>query len=125
LVTPSQIQSDDVSHLLLLNQRSSNVEPALFATELEKFRPYQARIAVTIRQSEVAIEEIGQLWRSLKTGRGRDLIRKAEGKDKRKENLVSQLIQSRDSWIRVREGFKYVYVPTALSALTYLSPVIL
>ncbi|KAF9515975.1 hypothetical protein BS47DRAFT_1341273 [Hydnum rufescens UP504] len=101
-----KIQSDDVSHLLLLNQRSSNVEPALFATELEKFRPYQARIAVTIRQSEVAIEEIGQLWRSLKTGRGRDLIRKAEGKDKRKENLVSRLIQSRDSWIRVREGFK-------------------
>ncbi|KAI0267491.1 BRO1-like domain-containing protein [Gloeopeniophorella convolvens] len=47
-----KIQSDDVSHLLLLNRRNPNVEPTIFASELEKFRPYQQRLSQTMHHQQ-------------------------------------------------------------------------
>src|SRR6266576_1776985 len=66
-----QIQADDVSHLLLLNKRNTGVEPALFAAELEKFRPYQQRLSATVHHQELALQELGTLCWSKKVGRPR------------------------------------------------------
>jgi hypothetical protein len=53
-----KIQNDDVSNLLLLNRRSGNVEPQLFATELEKFRPYRNRLAASAQASKGIVSEL-------------------------------------------------------------------
>ena len=80
-----QIQSDDVSHLLLLNRRNQAVEPALFAAELEKFKPFQSSLVATVQYEQSVVSEITQLWKALKDLAGRGTgARKWEEREKRK-----------------------------------------
>jgi len=99
-----QIQSDDVSHLLLLNQRSRSVEPSLFAQELEKFRPFQNRISSTLHHQEATLEEIGKLWRALQGGRGREWVKRIDVAEKKRAEGIGRLSQARDGWAEVRDG---------------------
>ena len=97
-----QIQADDVSHLLLMNRRH---EPTLFATELEKFKPYQTRIQSTLQYQQAALQEIAQYWKGLRdlAGRGAS-ARKWEEKERRKTSSIKQFGRARDTWMEVREG---------------------
>ncbi|KAF8586903.1 BRO1-domain-containing protein [Ramaria rubella] len=100
-----KIQSDDVSHLLLLNRRNSSVEPSLFASELEKFKPYQTRIQATVQYQQAALQEIGQYWKGLKDLAGRGAgARKWEEKEKRNTASIKQFGRARDTWMEVRGG---------------------
>ncbi|PPQ77863.1 hypothetical protein CVT26_005443, partial [Gymnopilus dilepis] len=100
-----KIQSDDVSHLLLLNRRNTGVEPTLFAAELEKFRPYQQRLDATLHHQEVALNELTSLWKGLKelAGRGPG-ARKWEEREKRKRETVRRFGRARDGYLEVRDG---------------------
>ena len=99
------MQSDDVSHLLLLHRRNTGVESTLFAGELEKFRPYQQRITSTIHHEQVALQEITSLWRNLKdlAGRGPG-ARKWEERERRKKDVVKRFSRARDGYMEVRDG---------------------
>jgi len=110
--TRFQIQSDDVSHLLLLNRRNTGVEPTLFAAELEKFRPYQQRLASSVHHQEVALQEVTTLWKGLKdlTGRGAG-ARKWEEREKKKKDTVRRFSKARDGYMEVRDGLAYVFFP--------------
>ncbi|KAK0469268.1 BRO1-domain-containing protein [Desarmillaria tabescens] len=100
-----KVQNDDVSHLLLLNRRNTGVEPALFAAELEKFRPYQQRLEATLQHQAIALQEITTLWKSLKdlAGRGPG-ARKWEEREKRKKDTVRRFSRARDVYMEVRDG---------------------
>ncbi|KAG8950847.1 bck1-like resistance to osmotic shock [Tulasnella sp. 424] len=99
-----KIQTDDVSHLLLLNRRSPNLEPGLFAVELQKFQPYQQRIEVTIQAQATVIDEINTLYKSLTTTRGaREWLKKAEGKEKRRGEAIARLAHAKKGWAQVRD----------------------
>ncbi|KIY49838.1 vacuolar protein-sorting protein BRO1 [Fistulina hepatica ATCC 64428] len=100
-----KVQNDDVSHLLLLNRRNTGVEPTLFATELEKFRPYQQRLAACIHQQAVTIQELTSLWKTLKelAGRGPG-VRKWEEREKRKRETVQRFQHARDTYMEIRDG---------------------
>ncbi|KAF8902530.1 BRO1-like domain-containing protein [Gymnopilus junonius] len=100
-----KIQSDDVSHLLLLNRRNSGVEPTLFAAELEKFRPYQQRLDSTVHHQEVALQELTTLWKGLRdlAGRGPG-ARKWDEREKRKKETVRRFSRARDGYMEVRDG---------------------
>ncbi|KAF8524228.1 BRO1-like domain-containing protein [Gautieria morchelliformis] len=100
-----KIQTDDVSHLLLLNRRNSSVEPTLFASELEKFKPYQTRIQSTVQYQQAALQEISQYWKGLRDLAGRGAgARKWEEKEKRKTSSIKQFGRARDTWMEIREG---------------------
>ncbi|KAJ3836698.1 BRO1-like domain-containing protein [Lentinula raphanica] len=111
-----KIQTDDVSHLLLLNRRNTSVEPTLFAAELEKFRPYQQRIEQTVIQQETVLSEVGAFWKKLRevgggkrvhrmSGGGRNgLARRWEEREKRKKELVVRFGRARDVYMEVRDG---------------------
>ncbi|PVF96688.1 BRO1-domain-containing protein [Serendipita vermifera] len=114
-----RIQNDDVSHLLLLNRRtagpqpngsgSSNVEATIFANELEKFRPYQSRIASTIHAQTSTINEIGGLWKSLKNlgggGKGKGNSKKNwEEREKRVKEVVRRMAAAREGYLEVTDG---------------------
>jgi hypothetical protein len=90
---------------LLLNRRNTGVEPALFAAELEKFKPYQQRLAATIHHQEVTIQELKSLWKGLKdlAGRGPG-ARKWEEREKRKKDTVKRFSRARDVYMEVRDG---------------------
>jgi tyrosine-protein phosphatase non-receptor type 23 len=100
-----QVQNDDVSHLLLLNRRNSGVEPTLFAAELEKFRPYQQRLAHSVHHQQITLQEIAQLWKGLKdlAGRGPG-ARKWEERERRKKDTVRRFSRARDGYMEVRDG---------------------
>ncbi len=58
-----------MSNLLLLNRRSQNVEPQLFASELEKFRPYQGRINAAIQAAATILQELEGIIRNVEKGK--------------------------------------------------------
>ncbi|KAJ3893854.1 BRO1-domain-containing protein [Lentinula edodes] len=98
-----KIQTDDVSHLLLLNRRNTAVEPTLFAAELEKFRPYQQRLGQAVAQQEVVLSEVGAFWKKLREMSG-SLARKWEEREKRKKDLLVRFGRARDVYMEVRDG---------------------
>ncbi|KAG6337019.1 hypothetical protein ID866_2079 [Astraeus odoratus] len=100
-----KIQTDDVSHLLLLNRRNTGVEPALFAAELEKFKPYQQRLAATVHHQQVTLQEIRDLWKGLRdlAGRGPG-AKKWEEEERRKKETVRRFSLARDGYMDVRDG---------------------
>ena len=104
-----QIQTDDVSHLLLLNRRNQAVEPTLFAAELEKFKPYQSRLASTVQYEQAALKEITQLWKALRdlAGRGPG-ARKWEERERRKRETMRRFTHARDVYMEIRDGLAWV-----------------
>jgi hypothetical protein len=94
-----------VSHLLLLNRRNSAVEPKLFAAELEKFKPYQQRLASTVHHQQITLLDITGLWKTLKdlAGRGPG-AKKWEEREKRKKDTVRRFSRARDGYMEVRDG---------------------
>ncbi|KAH9968158.1 BRO1-like domain-containing protein [Russula dissimulans] len=99
-----KIQVDDVSHLLLLSRRNPNVEPTIFAAELEKFRPYQQRLGQTVHHQHATIQEITQLWRTLKDLGGRGGARKWDERERRKKESVRRFTQASEKYMEVRDG---------------------
>ncbi|KAF8685215.1 BRO1 protein [Rhizoctonia solani] len=101
-----KVQNDDVSHLLLLNRRSGPaVETALFASELEKFRPYQSRLASTVHHQQAALQEVGNLLKRLQNERGRGAwAKKWEAGEKKRKDAITRIARAREGWVEVREG---------------------
>ncbi|KAI0064473.1 BRO1-domain-containing protein [Artomyces pyxidatus] len=115
-----KIQTDDVSNLLLLNRRNPNVEPTIFAAELEKFRPFQQRLSQTVHHQQIALQEMSQLWKSLKdlAGRGEG-ARKWDERERRKKESVRRFNRARDGYMDVRDGLaKGLQFYSELTALT-------
>jgi tyrosine-protein phosphatase non-receptor type 23 len=110
-----KVQTDDVSHLLLLNRRNTGGESTLFAGELEKFKPYQQRLASTIHHEQMTVQEASSLWRTLRdlAGRGPG-ARKWEERERRKKDTIKRFSQARDGYMEVRDGLAYVFIHSAL-----------
>ncbi|WWD19275.1 hypothetical protein CI109_103733 [Kwoniella shandongensis] len=100
-----KVQNDDVSSLLLLNRRSQNVEPQLFASELEKFRPYQGRLAAAVQASQSIIQELEMLVRQVEKGKGiRELQRGNKDRAKRVREWERKLEQAGQGYNEIRAG---------------------
>ncbi|CAK9785382.1 BRO1-domain-containing protein [Cutaneotrichosporon oleaginosum] len=100
-----KIQSDDVSNLLLLNRRSSNVEPQLFAAELEKFRPYQSRLGSALSACKTLTTELESIVQRVERGRGvRERNRGAKEKAARVKNWERRLQRAGASHAEVVDG---------------------
>ncbi|KAL1691231.1 BRO1-like domain-containing protein [Schizophyllum commune] len=100
-----KVQTDDVSHLLLLNRRNTGVEPTLFAAELEKFRPYQQRLAATAQFQQVVLQEVSFLWKGLRESAGRGPgARKWEERERKKKDTIKRFQRARDGYMEIRDG---------------------
>ncbi|AAW44609.1 hypothetical protein CNG02100 [Cryptococcus deneoformans JEC21] len=100
-----KIQTDDVSNLLLLNRRSQNVEPQLFASELEKFRPYQTRLAAAVSASRSILQELDMLVAQVHKGTGfREILRKEKDRQRIIRDWEKRLIEAGESYAEIRAG---------------------
>ncbi|WWC63541.1 uncharacterized protein I303_106144 [Kwoniella dejecticola CBS 10117] len=100
-----KVQNDDVSNLLLLNRRSTGVEPQLFAAELEKFRPYQSRLAAAIQASTSILTELEMLVRQVEKGKGvKELQRSHKDRSKRVRAWERKLIEAGEGWAEIQAG---------------------
>lgn len=81
------------------------METTLFANELEKFRPYQSRLGATLAAQQAVLQEVAQLWKSLKDkgtkGRG---VKKWEERERNAATLIRKLAVARESYFEVRDG---------------------
>ncbi|KAK9314492.1 BRO1-like domain-containing protein [Lipomyces starkeyi] len=100
-----KIQEDDISSLLILNKKVPNIEEKLFKSELEKFLPYQKRIAATIYQQAVTLKELTAAWKAildnpLVKGRRAQL----DSVDQRKDVTVERFKKAFEDWSDVYHG---------------------
>jgi tyrosine-protein phosphatase non-receptor type 23 len=102
----NRVQSDDISHLLILNRRASaDSQTQLFQQELDKFRGTTQRIARNISDQEKVLADLADTWREVnESTRGRSIAQEWEKKNRAREQLVSQLRRAKDSNAQVRAG---------------------
>lgn len=80
-----KIQSDDISQVLVLNRRAQNVEPAIFKQELEKFKPHQNRINLSINAQNSLIQDLTKTWKELNELKASQMARKRWTRWRRRE----------------------------------------
>ncbi|WVR09391.1 hypothetical protein IAU60_006458 [Kwoniella sp. DSM 27419] len=100
-----KLQTDDVSNLLLLNRRSSGVEPQLFASELEKFRPYQGRLASAVQASSSLLQELEMLVQQVGKGKGvRELQKGSKDRSRRVRDWERKLVEAGEAYAEIQAG---------------------
>lgn len=101
-----RIQSDDISHILILNRRAApEAQNQLFQQELEKFRPLTQRIARSQSEQDRIVGEIEHLWEILNNApEGRGRAQEWNKKNGIREKLVGNLRNAKDANAQVRAG---------------------
>ena len=100
-----KIQTDDISQVLVLNRRAQNVDSSIFAAELEKFKPHQNRIAVSLHHQQALLAEINAAFKELsELPASKSVGAKWDEKEKARNRLVARLKRARDSNAQVRAG---------------------
>ncbi|BGP18073.1 hypothetical protein JCM10213_008390 [Rhodosporidiobolus nylandii] len=99
-----KVQADDISHILILNRKgAANVEPALFATELEKFRPHQQRLTQTLQAQQSCLADINSGFKALNEGsKAREVQNRFAAAERKKRELVARLGQAAQAYGDVR-----------------------
>ncbi|KAH9452967.1 hypothetical protein Pst134EB_016910 [Puccinia striiformis f. sp. tritici] len=100
-----RIQADDISQLLILNRKAQNIEPALFAAELEKFQAHSGRISATIHLQATAIQELTAHYKALiESRRGKEVQERWTSASKRKTQATGRLEAAYQSHEEVRSS---------------------
>ncbi len=100
-----KIQTDDISQVLVLNRRAQNVDASIFAAELEKFKPHQNRIAVSLHHQQALLGEIETAFKELsELPASKAAGARWDEKEKARNQLVARLRRARDSNAQVRAG---------------------
>ena len=101
------VQTDDVSQQLLLNRRTQGVEPSLFATELEKFRPFQNRLAQAIEHEKATLNEITEtLGRLTSHSAAKETQARWDTAERRVRELTGRLGRAMVDYQEVRSGLE-------------------
>ncbi|GAA5864942.1 hypothetical protein JCM8547_004243 [Rhodosporidiobolus lusitaniae] len=99
-----KVQADDISHILILNRKSSSpVEASLFATELEKFRPHQQRLTQTLSAQQSALADVNAAFSALSSS---PKAKAAQGRfaaaERAKREFVARLGHAAQAYADVR-----------------------
>ena len=107
LTIAQQVQNDDISHLLTNRKGSAGVDPALFATELEKFRAHQTRITATLHHQATTLSEIGADYQVLSEGKkAREIQGRWSEAEHKKKELIERLGRAKETYVQVRVGLQ-------------------
>lgn len=79
----------------------------MFTNELEKFRPYQNRLAATIQVQSALVDDISKLYKQLTTNvKGKESLKKADLKDRKRAEAIARLSRCRDGWVETKEALR-------------------
>ncbi|KAF9420301.1 bck1-like resistance to osmotic shock [Podila epigama] len=103
----AKTQKDDISNLLILNKKSSGIEPQLFAQELEKYGPHQSRIMATVHHQQALMQELTTHFKELMNGQeARNLQEVWETTERKRQALADQLLKTQPSYMTVKDGYR-------------------
>ncbi|GAA5999279.1 Bro1p [Rhodotorula paludigena] len=99
-----KVQGDDISHILILNRKgAADVQPSLFATELEKFRPHQQRLTQTLTAQQQALSDVNAGFKELTEGsKARQVQGQWAAAERKKKDLVTRLGHAAQGYADVR-----------------------
>ena len=90
---------------MILNKKNPNIESQLFTSELEKFRPYQTRLAGLIHKQQDILSEVVSAFKSLlQEQSGSKEQSDIEAAHEQVDSLISRFRAARGAWEDVREG---------------------
>lgn len=105
-----RVHNDDISQLLILNRKSQNVEPTLFAAELEKFRPHQARIQATIALQQSTMQQVQSVFAQLSSGKkGKEIQERYTKVERTKREMIARYKRAHDAYLEIRTGITQVF----------------
>ena len=100
-----RVHNDDISQLLIINRRSQNIEPSIFAAELEKFRPHQARIGAAIHAQQGAVDTIQRTYAAIVSGKqGREIQNRFSKIERTRKDLATRFKRAYDTYKEIRTG---------------------
>ena len=103
--------NDDISSVLILNKKNPNIESQLFTSELEKFRPYQTRLAGLIHKQQELLSEVVTAFKTLlQEQTGSKEQEEIEAAHQESDNYVARFRAARGGWEDVREGAQYAII---------------
>lgn len=95
---------------MILNKKNPNVESQLFTSELEKFRPYQTRLAGLLHKQQELLSEVVRGFKSLlQEQAGSKEQTDIESAQLQVDSLISRFRATRGGWEDVREGSEYYH----------------
>lgn len=105
---PLQVQTDDISHILILNRKgSADAQPALFATELEKFRPHQQRLTQTLQAQQSALADVNNGFKTLtESSKARQVQGQWADAERKKRDLITRLGRAAQAYGDVRTALE-------------------
>ncbi|KAG6918873.1 hypothetical protein DXG01_010937 [Tephrocybe rancida] len=85
----------------------AGVEPALIAAELEKFRPFQHRLALTLASTDATLSDIRALYASLRSQSfSSPSPKRLDERERRKRDLVRRFEGAKEGYVQVRDGLE-------------------
>ena len=98
---------DDISNVLILNKKMSNVEQQIFTTELEKYQPHQQRISATIQQQQQCIRELTDAFKALVEDKDAEKLQKRYTQvEQRRQAVISRFNTAYTEYFTVKEDLK-------------------
>ncbi|KAG0655627.1 bck1-like resistance to osmotic shock [Rhodotorula mucilaginosa] len=103
-----KVQTDDISHILILNRKgSADAQPALFATELEKFRPHQQRLTQTLQAQQSALADVNNGFKTLtESSKARQVQGQWADAERKKRDLITRLGRAAQAYGDVRTALE-------------------
>ena len=93
---------------MILNKKNPNIESQLFTSELEKFRPYQTRLAGLLHKQQELLSEVVRGFKSLlQEQAGSREQADIESAQQQVDSLISRFRAARGGWEDVRDGSEY------------------
>lgn len=102
----SAVRDDDISNILVLNRDGDDKDlEKLFSKELQKFKPYQERIAVTLDKQKEAIATLKQLMsKVLDDPAVKSRMKKNEQSKSTMQRQTSAYLDAYESWKTYKSG---------------------
>lgn len=96
---------------MILNKKNPNIESQLFTSELEKFRPYQTRLAGLLHKQQDLLSEVVRAFKSLlQEQAGSKEQEEIQTAQQQVDALIARFRAARGGWEDVREGAEYIPV---------------
>lgn len=93
---------------MILNKKNPNIESQLFTSELEKFRPYQTRLAGLVHKQQELLSEVVRSFKGLlQEQAGSKEQADIEAAQQQVDALIARFRAAKGGWEDVREGAQY------------------
>jgi hypothetical protein len=102
-----KVHKDDISGILVLNNKNPDIQETLFKSELAKFQPFQSEFDDSIKRQKILLKELTVTWKKVlenKSVRNQNLQK--EELETRRKALINKFLNAYTSWTDAEKGLQ-------------------